>query len=357
MGPKCYEAPTPEQLVHVPTTSGLGFDYSEHAWLGDHIKLSFRTETGHKAVLSGSCNAFKASCGEQDLGYYMSYGVVCALAGNFFGVDPISDEPTADDRERRFMAAFKALRDENSVTVETLVDYLANKRISFNSNRLKWWGAVSALKLDAITLLPTKSCSYPNLAAVNAAQFGESGRKAYIAGHAAAIHHATGGKKTKERLFEAYYMNAFADHFLQDLFAAGLARTPQRALEAVHSQDNSFLASNSRAYEPTAMPDEDCYFNLTFENDHGAKWRAYGGKRLMDNGNEVNQQRCREAVQNSANEVFLAWSEQRIIPESEFDSLKLAPRRAVPDKNRNNTPLFRLTTDGNDVVIENGARN
>ncbi|KJZ68718.1 hypothetical protein HIM_11896 [Hirsutella minnesotensis 3608] len=304
----------------------------------------------------------------------MSYGVVCALAGNFFGVGHISDGPTADDRERRFMAAFKALRDENSVTVQLLVDHLSQRANLLQQQPTETVRCCFCTDARRHNPAADQVMQLPQVAAVNAAQFGESGRKTYIAGHAAAIRHAAGGKKTKEQLFEAYYMNAFADHFLQDLFEAGLAFTPQRALETVPSQDSSFLASN--APRPTslqqpstslfqnqvlhnkdqAMPDEGCYFNLTFENDYGAKWRAYGGKRLMDNDNEVNQQRCREALQNSANEVFLAWSEQRIIPEIEFDSLRLAPRRAFLDKNRSNIPLFRLTTDGNDVVLEDGVR-
>lgn len=75
---------------------------------------------------------------------------------------------------------------------------------------------------------PSNVPTYLGLANINWDHFSDDARTAYNAGHYAALLVAAGG--SKQNLLSAYSMNAFADHFLEDSFAAGHARTPQRVL-------------------------------------------------------------------------------------------------------------------------------
>ncbi|RBJ65953.1 phospholipase, partial [Pseudomonas sp. MWU12-2534b] len=76
---------------------------------------------------------------------------------------------------------------------------------------------------------------YMKLAANNADHFGEWALAAYVAGHTAALKQAAlAGKTADDKQLElAYAMNAFADHFLTDLFSAGHVRVPRKKLAAV----------------------------------------------------------------------------------------------------------------------------
>lgn len=81
-------------------------------------------------------------------------------------------------------------------------------------------------QLQTYTLLRPGECpSYLGLAKINWDHFGQDARTAYNACHSVALQVAARGN-----LQLAYAMNAFADHFLQDSFAAGHMRTPRRKL-------------------------------------------------------------------------------------------------------------------------------
>ena len=68
---------------------------------------------------------------------------------------------------------------------------------------------------------------YLGLAKINWDHFGADARTAYNAGHRTALEAAVKGD-----LEDAYTMNAFADHFLEDSFSAGHLRTPRRLLHS-----------------------------------------------------------------------------------------------------------------------------
>lgn len=173
------------------------------------------------------------------------YGQISALAGDFYGTaNPISDGENAEDCHNRFMDAFNTLADnpqDQPGDARALVNYLQLEvdavRKAYDEHKdpstvYKGGEVVSNLKLQLLTSLRTKAnfLSYGELALIDWDHFGDDARKAYTTGHKAAIEHAASGRKSKSALFQAYSMNAFADHFLQDLFSAGHLRTPRRLL-------------------------------------------------------------------------------------------------------------------------------
>ncbi|UNI15092.1 hypothetical protein JDV02_001661 [Purpureocillium takamizusanense] len=124
---------------------------------------------------------------------------------------------------------------------------------------------------------------------------GEDARIAYTTGHEAAIEHAANGRKSRETLFEAYVMNAFADHYLQDFFLAGYLRVPRRLLYGMTG-----MADKLAQY----MHDEDSAFGLQVEDASGSRWTAFGDRKLLDKVNEVNLLKCQAAAAASAREVY-----------------------------------------------------
>lgn len=135
----------------------------------------------------------------------------------------------------------------------------------------------------------------------------------------------------------AYCLEAFACHFLTDLFSSGHLRTPRRALHTPN-QASDLCAQR--------MHDEDSYNGLSVQNAAGASWTAYGDKRLNDTVNTQNFGIARQVVQMSLNEVINALKTKS--PTPVFGALNLIPQLdAVNDRtNPNNwSPLFVLDSN------------
>lgn len=172
------------------------------------------------------------------------------MAGDFYGTkDSISDGQPGD-RPKLFMAAYNTLRNnaddqprDAERIIETLQDEVTGVKNCITNKRppseyYKDGGGLQGVIRMDLNLGTRKNIpKYSSLLRINFDHFGEDARKAYAAGHTAAIEYAVadGQEKTLSRLIEAYYMNAFADHFLQDLFSAGHMRTPRRALHGSYA--------------------------------------------------------------------------------------------------------------------------
>ena len=182
-------------------------------------------------------------------GLQLTYGEICGLAGDFYGTNqPISDGSTLGDQIARFRLAFNLLAVEKHRApseAAKILDILEeeikkiNQAIADHKDPWDVYPTLSGVSLrleEATSGRSSPGLSYLELARVNWDHFGPDARTAYNAGHRAALDVALKGGKDNLEL--AYAMNAFADHFLQDSFAAGHLRTPRRALH--------------KPYDPTA---------------------------------------------------------------------------------------------------------
>lgn len=154
-----------------------------------------------------------------------------------------------EDSIARFHAAFDSLATDTSHTpseVQNILGILQEEvnavQIAINKHKGPWdtaWPHLvdPAVRLQVATARrPSGRPSYGGLAKMNWYHFGGDAQLAYTAGHLVAINVAfKGGSQSNLEL--AYAMNAFADHFLQDLFSAGHIRTPRRALHASSTLD------------------------------------------------------------------------------------------------------------------------
>lgn len=209
----------------------LVFNSAEHNFLGDSITIKDEDGNTHKAAQKPLVlpNTLK-----------LTYGQINALAGDFYGTwDAISDGKSLEERCSRFRKAWHSLavdEDRQPEEAENFLQILAGEFKDFENalethapllspgfigemtvNSKFWWNTVSR---------HGDNPSYKRLMSINWDHFGHDAVTAYETGHYVALQEAT----KKGRLERAYAMNAFADHFLQDLFAAGHIRTPRRGL-------------------------------------------------------------------------------------------------------------------------------
>ncbi len=195
----------------------------EHCFLGDAITLTLAKEQ----KVAASSHKFQFPNGLS-----LTYGQINGLAGDFYGTkDPISDGTSDQDCSARFVAAYNTLAkggsrqsaEANSIlaVLQAEVDAV-NEALANHEDPSVVYSKLPdvSIKLDRLT-----AGRYLELAWINWDHFGDDARTAYSAGHATAIKAAIEGN-----LEGAYMMNAFADHFLEDLFSSGHLRTPRRLL-------------------------------------------------------------------------------------------------------------------------------
>ena len=218
--------------AHVAT----GFQYREHGFIGDAITLHLRNGVQRPAGLYPL---------ELHNGLRLTYGQITALAGEFYGTrNPISDGPTSEDKQKRFLNAFYWLAIDTTRQPKECTDILAllkpevdaiNLAVELRKDPSMLYNGIlpdiTATLQRATAGRPAEVPDYLGLASINWDHFGIHARHAYNAGHTVALQVAAKGN-----LEEAYAMNAFADRYLQDSFSAGHLRTPRVML---HSADGA----------------------------------------------------------------------------------------------------------------------
>jgi hypothetical protein len=321
-------------------------------------------------------------------GLVVTYGQINGLAGDFYGTSqPISDGTTDENRQRRFMAAFNALaRDsimypyyDTKAEAEAIINYLqreikaVNEAIANGVDPSEAYATLPSsmrqtMELNSLTSTRTESesmiPSYIGLLHINFDHFGTDMHLAYEAGHAKAIEAAVCGN-----LEEAYTINAFADHFLQDMFSSGHLRVPRRYLHD-RTMAWDYLSFVSRPVAeprncesprkgsltiPQKMHDEESAIGLTVQNGNGETWTAYGDARAFDAVAATNKAKCLAAVQASADEIYRAYSSYNTIPPSQYAYQNLVPlldlNKLVRDESQTLVPLFRCKDANGDFTL------
>ena len=353
----------PRTEIHQPSTSApesafkgkpqLRFEGGEHTAIGDNTLLRFVKDAP----------PIPASQAELHLpnGLALTYGQVVALGGDFYGIpdQPISEGSTAADRVQRFTNAFNSLAVLPASNAEAkLILGVMQKEMAAVKQAIKdgkqpheaydalgdslseEWNKITGGGSFVSALYPLGR--YLKLAANNADHFAEGALLAYIAGHTAALQQAVIAHHTGDdtSLELAYAMNAFADHYLTDLFSAGHLRVPRKQLAAVVTPSD--LGSLITRF----MHDEDSKFGLNVRNGHGEQWHAYGDKRYFDAIDSANRAQVNLAVQVSADEVFAAYLSGIAPSPANFAALKRLPDlQAVLNPTGNFSPLFKVEGD------------
>ncbi|MBK5525728.1 phospholipase [Pseudomonas sp. TH08] len=339
------------------------FEGGEHTAIGDNTLLRFVENA--QPLLAQNVPLHLPN------GLSLTYGQVLALGGDFYGIPdrPVSEGATPVDRLQRFNAAFDSLAVLPAARAEaTQILAVMQKEIDAVKQAIKdgkqpheaydalgdtlseEWNKITGGGSFVSALFPLGR--YLKLAANNADHFGEWAKLAYIAGHTAALQTAIAARANhdEQQLERAYAMNAFADHFLTDLFSSGHLRVPRKELAAVVTPSD--LGSLITRF----MHDEDSKFGLKVRNGHGDQWRAYGDKRYFDATDADNRTQVNQAVQTSADEVFAAYLSGNLPAPSAFTALQRLPDlTAVLNPANNFSPLFR--TEGSKVLRRKDVNN
>ena len=147
----------------------------------------------------------------------------------------------------------------------------------------------------------------------NSDHFSENAKDAYCIGHTLAINLAieAGKEKNREKLKLAYAYDAFACHFLTDLFAAGHIRNQRGGLETFLIKVLEFKPEQAKPLAGLltgAQHEKDGHAGLNVQNGNGEHWRAYGDGNFFSPKNKENKERVIAATQASADEVYYAYS-------------------------------------------------
>jgi hypothetical protein len=337
----------PRERQYEKTSDGeeiMPFEYAEHCWLGDSLHLQ-----GHD---TGSDKTARMNPFKLENGLLVTYGQINGLAGDFFGTSkPICEGDSPAEQKKRFRAAYDALAKGyfNEQKALKILDALRGESEAVTDAYRKGIQPVSevyqgladkTVTFQVITSLIGSGLSYLRLAKINLDHFGTNARKAYNAGHAAAIEEAGHGN-----LELAYTMNAFADHFLEDSFASGHFRVPRPKL--FDSIPKNFCAKY--------MHDEDNLLGLEVTSPSGVTWRAYGDKKLLDDADKQNMQQCRLALQASIDEIWDVYQSRKLIEEKDFKAWYHAPTpESISSRKNNHAPLFNedgwIRKDINDLT-------
>lgn len=328
------------------------FEGGEHSAIGDSALLRFAKDA--PAIPAWQVELHLTN------GLALTYGQIVALGGDFYGIPdrPIADGGTPADRQARFTEAFNSLavlpasREEAQKILQVMKTEInaANQAIKdgkqpheaydeLGDTLSGEWNKITGGGSFASPLFPLGR--YLKLAASNWDHFGEWALLAYQAGHAAALQQAVLAHKSGVDLdLElAYAMNAFADHFLTDLFSGGHLRVPRKQLaDSVTPSDVGSLISRF-------MHDEDSKFGLKVSNGHGDRWNCYGDKRYFDTLDSGNRVQVKQAVQQSADEVFAVFLSGVVVPPEAYAALRTVPDLAKVENSQdslNFAPLFAL---------------
>lgn len=337
------------------------FYFSEHRYLGNRIQLPGHDSAGDHVAAS---NPFTLQNG-----LVVTYGDINALSGDYFGLmTPISRGITMKDCIDRFQQSFNLLnvgevgkkRAEAVIAKLKVLMAAVDDAIEHDPKAAHKAYQDHPLDIDAlkqVTVAYKAGADFDTLALHNIDHFGPEARLTYNAGHALALQVASQGD-----LQQAYAINAFADHFLQDSFAAGHVRVPRNALYSLDVKvdfSTSFLkaiASNVSIFFKLwllltfpwqVMHDEDGNLGLHVQNSAGEKWKIYGDTKLFDPVNSNNLHICTEAIKVSVQEVYDAYKLRKVIDESQFGAWELAPILDLVSLHpENHLPLLFVKSDG-----------
>ncbi|KAH7224367.1 uncharacterized protein BKA55DRAFT_527425 [Fusarium redolens] len=345
--------------------------FAEHRFLGDTVNVSddHQSSSHKEAVTLHLTN-----------GLAVTYGEINGLAGDYFGLGkPISSEPNSERMKVIFRRWFDLLDfpPVGKLKAEAITKELSSMNekalavmCSNSENAAAELAAVYKDNPLDITHLEEVSkdsrwaigSSFMQLLEANVDHFGVEARSTYNAGHAVALEVAAGGD-----LMTALAVNAFADHFLQDSFAAGHIRVPRKEIADIaknHPYSIPFLKFEDIAKVINAssnvMHNEDGELGLWLESPSGEKWKAFGdgrlpGKVVSSEATSTNFDQCRKAVQQSIAEVHDAFKHRKVLQSSDFAAWHHAP---IMDKVSihpdNHNPLLKVQ-DGKLLTRVNGV--
>lgn len=384
--------PEEEQLLGFPAElKGKSFtqlqEMQQKAKASQSGTVSFFNSPGHQLIASNitmtDANGITFSSSDQEFTIgsgTVSYADIVALAGDFFAGTTLSTitesigQTEASGQQALFADKFQSLLDQSggplrsSTPVADLLSDFTQQTNVVKAAQAKYGPSSSWLGYKEpipVTVPNFVMPGYPDLeittlsmedyfdyliftqaigvwywiiASYNFDHFGNNAVTAYNVGHVAACATAGAAQTSgdpQSALLKAYMMNAYADHFMTDLFAPGHLRVPRVALHDVAPYFGDRLAQ--------MMHGEDNIMGLTLtRNLDGETWTGFGDTRAYDAVNADNIKRANEAVGYSIAEVYNAFVNQDTSTPAN-KALQYAPDPTLVLANTSNhPPMFKM---------------
>ena len=290
---------------------GGGFGSSEHMAIGEAVRLKMDGLPANTPLLKKGAAL-------------LHFHHIVALAGDFYGVpgQAISLPGGTDQKKKqRFQNAFDELVKADNHQVLAVVQALNEECMSVRNSSLPHHCYSSQL-LEKSRAIKKVKPDVDDLLIDNSDHFSTNAWDAYRIGHALALEMAREAGSTADlenrhkKLKDAYALDAFACHFLTDLFAAGHVRNQRGPLETFLL---SLGFSESKA-KPLAgiltgaQHERDGNDGLNVTNEKGEYWRAYGDGCYAYPQNEENRNKAIAATQKSVDEIYEAYQLPNVEP-------------------------------------------
>lgn len=313
-----FEINLPDMTYKVNTVSHHcillgGFGSSEHVDIGEAVRLK-GLQPDEPLLVKGTSP--------------VRFPHIVALAGDFYGIagQAISlPGGTTHEKRQRFIHAFNTLalpgneEEVRKILGEIEQECFAVKHSSlphhcYSNQMMEKHAAIKRIKGDVEELLVD-----------NSDHFSLNAEEAYLIGHTLALEKAreAGAKQDLNGLKLAYAMDAFACHFLTDLFAAGHIRNQRGPLETALVQLGFELqwAKKFAGLLTGAQHEKDGHEGLNVSNHRGDYWRAYGDGNYFAHKNNQNKKQAILATQTSVDEIHDAYNNPEALPNSRVTDL------------------------------------
>ncbi len=317
-----------------------GFGSSEHVAIGKEIKLEGLPDKA-PLLMKGATAVY--------------FSDIVALAGDFYGVvnEAICLGGEVSEKPARFKRAFDTLllapdHEVRRILLEIHQEYEAVSnsglpRHCYSKQLFKKNRAIKKIKGDIDDLLVD-----------NSDHFHVHAKEAYVVGHAYALELArtAGQNEDLDGLKRAYAIDAFACHFLTDLFSAGHIRN-QRGLLEIFLVKIGFPPTQAKPLAgllTAAQHEQDGHAGLNVRNEEGEQWRAYGDGSYWAAKNDKNKSQVIKATKHSVDEVFAAYQNPQTVVASVMDSW-------IPYATEyNSPPVYSMNLNGTSVILHQGSK-
>ena len=341
----------------------LEYESPEHFLLGSSINLKYGTTQAKNEA--GSQSILLEIKLNNNLVQQLSFAQIVYLAGDFMGdpETPIGSTATASENMKNFEKNYSVMLTSPARDYLPKIIELVHQQLLANSERISNHEPLVISDDDNIAFnaatgggntqlsLVTHQGLYMRLATKNSDHFGNNASASYLAGHKLALELAHLAANDQE-LKKAYSVEAYAQHFLSDLFASGHLRVPRQQLTTWCSYSpvvvSGFLAK--------VMHDQDNRDGLRITNNKGESWKTYGDRSLFINDNSESIKRAIIAMQRSADQIYAAYRNKQLDLNAAVAvaTLELPNFAAITRDPANKPPLFTIDRHGSILEYSNG---
>lgn len=309
-----------------------GFGSSEHRYIGEAVQLKGLPDGKTPLLLKG--------------GIPIRFRDVIPLAGDFYGKPGKAISLLGgndEEKTARFLENYETLEKADPVQIQKIisiidheshaVEHSALPHHCYSSQMIGNSKAIGKIKQDIGDLLVD-----------NSDHFYKDAREAYRVGHAYALKIAGKAGGNIEELKRAYAVDAYACHFLTDLFSAGHMRNQRGELEIFLVSVLKFpaYAKEFAGILTGAQHEKDGDEGLNVSNGRDS-WRAYGDGSFFAQKNGENKTKVIAATQASVDEVYAAYCAGDVPHSSSMD-------QHIPFVTEFNPPPL-YTVDGTSLVL------